>query len=193
MHSHALTVNSPLYQHASGDELPAAAAVYATTPARWLMLLAYAFGTIANAVLWITFAPVSTLAGQYYGVSTNSINMLSLVFMIGYLPGSLLAGYVFNRWGLQAGMRVGVCFNAAGAALRYLSSDTDTQARTGGFIIVLLGQCLGALGQPFSYLSLVSNLHRSLVRQGRTRTTKCELSFFSPCSYLMSSPRMLTP
>ena len=101
--------------------------IYQASCLRWLMLLAYGLATIANAVLWITFAPIASHTASYYHVSTNSVNLLSSVFMMAYLPGSLMAGYCFNRFGLRTGLWVGVILNAASAGLRYVSAGNDQQ------------------------------------------------------------------
>jgi len=38
-----------------------------------------------NQLLWITFAPITSSAATYYGVSDLSIGLLSVSFMIAYL------------------------------------------------------------------------------------------------------------
>ena len=119
------------------------------SPLRWLMLLIFALLNATNAILWISFASVSAQSGLYYGVGVNSVNLLSLVYMMLYLPASLFAAHVFSRHGLQAGMRWGAGLNLASAALRYASAGDNNAARTGGFALVLIGQILGACAQPF--------------------------------------------
>lgn len=50
--------------------------------ARWLMLALFCSVTFTNAYLWICFAPISTMAGEFLGVGSTAVNMLSLSFMI---------------------------------------------------------------------------------------------------------------
>ncbi len=78
----------------------------ASSRLRWLVLFLYGLQSICNAVLWITFAPVTAAAGWYFDTTDTGVNILSLTFMIVYLPGSIMAAWVFNRHGLRAGYRV---------------------------------------------------------------------------------------
>jgi FLVCR family MFS transporter 7 len=71
--------------------------------ARWVMLFLYGLLSITNAVIWITFAPIASLSATYYSTSVSNINILALTFMMAYLPGSLLAAWVFNKHGLGVG------------------------------------------------------------------------------------------
>ncbi len=47
-------------------------------PYRWVVLLAFMSIIVVNQLLWITFAPITSNAVQYYGVSELSIGLLSL-------------------------------------------------------------------------------------------------------------------
>ncbi len=47
--------------------------------------------TFTNAFIWITFAPIATYTKTYYGVTDFWVNMLSVSFMVLYLPGSLFS------------------------------------------------------------------------------------------------------
>ena len=52
---------------------------------RWIMLSVYMFIVAVNQMLWITFAPITTDATAYYGVSDIKIGILSMCFMIVYI------------------------------------------------------------------------------------------------------------
>lgn len=58
-----------------------------TTKIRWFMLFIYSLLTITNAGVWTTFAPIADQAGTFFNTSENGINMLSMIYMIVYLPG----------------------------------------------------------------------------------------------------------
>jgi FLVCR family MFS transporter 7 len=116
---------------------------------RWLMIFLYALQTIMNAVLWITFAPVTSAAATYFSTSTTVINMLSLMFMIVYLPGSIFAAWIFNRYGLRTGMFVGSFCNLLSAGVRYLAIGANHRARSAGLAIIVIGQFIGGMAQPF--------------------------------------------
>jgi FLVCR family MFS transporter 7 len=46
-------------------------------------------------------------------------------------------------------MLVGTLLNVAGAALRFAATRSDTSPQVGGYAILVAGQCLAALAQPF--------------------------------------------
>ena len=58
------------------------------------MLLAFALGTTTNAMLWITFASISSETKSLFQVSSTSVNTLSVIFMFCYLPGTLPVLYI---------------------------------------------------------------------------------------------------
>lgn len=62
---------------------------------RWYVLVVFACLQMANALLWVTFAPISDLAQHYFGASspygtTTAVNMLANIFLILYAPGSIM-------------------------------------------------------------------------------------------------------
>lgn len=66
---------------------------------RWVVLLAYMFVVAVNQLLWITFAPITSSAATYYGVSDLSIGLLSMSFMIVYVVISIPASWAIDTFG----------------------------------------------------------------------------------------------
>ena len=60
---------------------------------RWIVLSAFMFVIAINQLLWITFAPVTSRAAEYFGVSDLSIGLLSMSFMIVYILISIPASF----------------------------------------------------------------------------------------------------
>ena len=75
---------------------PTESSEYRVYPSRWLQLFLLSSLSMTNAILWINFASIADLASSYYRVSSLWINMLSISFMIFYLPGYLLSMYCIN-------------------------------------------------------------------------------------------------
>eukprot|EP01101_Sappina_pedata_P012052 TRINITY_DN8216_c0_g1_i1.p2 TRINITY_DN8216_c0_g1~~TRINITY_DN8216_c0_g1_i1.p2 ORF type:complete len:734 (-),score=126.68 TRINITY_DN8216_c0_g1_i1:14-2215(-) len=115
---------------------------YVLYKSRWLQVLWFCLASLANQFLWIAFSPIVTTTEKYYGVGSVAVNMLSLSFMIAYPPFVLVAGYVLDNMGYRFGMSVGIVMSIAGAWLRGCGGPS-------GFWLVMLGQCLAAVGQPF--------------------------------------------
>lgn len=121
--------------------------------ARWHMLAIFCGLTFTNAYLWISFSPIAALAEGYYGVSTTSVNALSVVFMLVYAPGSLAAVYIVTRSGLGPSIHLAALLNAAGGWVRYASVFVS---RGGGwplasYAVLLVGQVLVASGSTVSF------------------------------------------
>jgi sugar phosphate permease len=108
---------------------------------RWVMLSVYMLIVAVNQLLWITFAPITTDATQYYGVSDIKIGMLSMCFMIVFLVVSLPASWIIDTFGIRIGVGIGVLLTGIFGLLRGLVPADYT--------MLLLTQIGIAAGQPF--------------------------------------------
>jgi sugar phosphate permease len=115
--------------------------LYKVYPYRWVMLGVYMLMVAANQLLWITFAPVTSEAVKFYGVSDLKIGILSMCFMIVYLVVSIPASWIIDTYGIRAGVGTGALLTGIFGLLRGLvPSDYN---------LVLLTQIGIAVGQPF--------------------------------------------
>lgn len=110
-------------------------------PYRWVMLSVYMVIVAINQLLWITFAPITTDATLFFGVSDIKIGILSMCFMIVFIIFSLPASWVIDTYGLRIGVGIGAVFTGAFGLMRGLVSDNYT--------LVLIAQIGIAIGQPF--------------------------------------------
>ena len=108
---------------------------------RWVILGVYMFICAVNQLLWITFAPITSDAVQFYGVSDLKIGILSMCFMVVYLIISIPASYFIDTYGIRAGVGIGVAFTGIFGLLRGLVPSSYT--------MILLSQIGIAIGQPF--------------------------------------------
>ena len=78
---------------------------------RWTMLLLFCSLEGANALLWISFAPISDQVQNYFGggvySSVTAVNMLANVFLIFYGPGTVLAALSMKKYGLRNSLLLG--------------------------------------------------------------------------------------
>jgi MFS family permease len=110
-------------------------------PYRWVILLAFMSIIAVNQLLWITFAPITSNAVQYYRVSELSIGLLSLSFMIVYVLVSFPASWVIDTYGVRIGIGIGAALTGIFGLVRGLvASDYN---------LVLIAQIMIAIGQPF--------------------------------------------
>ena len=108
---------------------------------RWTILSIYMFLIAVNQMLWITFAPITSDATQYYGVSDLWIGILSMSFMIVYVVVSIPASWIIDKYGIRVGVGIGAAFTGIFGLLRgFVTTD---------FTLLLIAQVGIAIGQPF--------------------------------------------
>ncbi len=108
---------------------------------RWVVLLAFMLVVVLNQLLWITFAPITSSAAMYYGVSDLSIGLLSMSFMIVYIVVSIPASWVIDTYGIRVAVGIGTALTGIFGLLRGLWAANYT--------LVLVAQIGIAIGQPF--------------------------------------------
>lgn len=108
---------------------------------RWVVLLAFMFVVAINQLLWITFAPITSSAAAYYGVSDLGIGFLSMIFMIVYIVISIPASWMIDTYGIRVAVGIGAAMTGIFGLLRGLLARDYT--------LVLIAQIGIAIGQPF--------------------------------------------
>jgi MFS family permease len=108
---------------------------------RWVVLLAFMCAILANQTLWITFAPITGSAAEYYGVSDLSIGLLSMSFMIVYIVVSIPASWTIDTYGIKVAVGIGAALTGVFGLLRGLLAPS--------YALVLISQIGIAVGQPF--------------------------------------------
>lgn len=108
---------------------------------RWTILSIYMFLVAVNQMLWITFAPITSDATKYYGVSDIWIGILSMCFMIVFVVVSIPASWIIDKYGIRVGVGIGAAFTGIFGLLRgFVTTDFD---------LLLMAQVGIAIGQPF--------------------------------------------
>lgn len=108
---------------------------------RWIVLVVYMFIVAVNQLLWITFAPITTEATNYYHVTDLQIGILSMCFMLVYLVVSFPASWVIDKYGIRIGIGIGAVLTGGFGLMRGFAG-TD-------YTILLIAQIGVAAGQPF--------------------------------------------
>ncbi len=108
---------------------------------RWIVLLLFMFVNITLQVLWISFAPVRSLAETFYGVDTLSIDLLALSFMIVYIPFTFLSAWIIDKYGFRIGAGIGALIAGVFGFLRFFAFND--------YLLVLIFQIGIGIGQPF--------------------------------------------
>lgn len=105
---------------------------------RWRLITAFALVGAATQLVWLTYAPVTTVAAEHFGVSESAVGWLANMFPLLYVVLAIPAGILLDRW-FRPALIAGAVLTALGAGLRLLHD---------GFAVVLLGQTIVAVAQP---------------------------------------------
>jgi len=108
---------------------------------RYVVLMVFMAVIAANQLLWISFAPITGTAAQFYGVSDLAIGLLSMIFMIVFIIASIPASWVIDTYGIRVGVGIGAVLTGVFGLLRGVFGADFTG--------VLIAQIGIAIGQPF--------------------------------------------
>jgi MFS family permease len=108
---------------------------------RWIVLLAFALIALMTQVLWITFAPITSAAAQFYQKPDLMIGLLSMSFMIVYIVVVLPSAWAIDTWGFKRAVGFGAVLSAVFALARGIFASN--------FTVVLVSTIGIAVGQPF--------------------------------------------
>lgn len=92
----------------------------------------------------IAFSPVARASPE-----PAPLVLRSLIFMLMYLPGTLLSAYHQERYGLRFSLLFGHGLTAVGIAVKYLAGLIPLSAGPARYAVTLMGQTIAAVGQPY--------------------------------------------
>ncbi len=120
------------------EQLPGQYRVYGY---RWVVLAVFMLVNFTIQILWISYATIISEASHYYGVSHQMITLLSMVFMIAFIPLSLPAAWVIDTRGFRVAVGFGVILMGVFGITRGLAGSNYALA---------LASTIGiAIAQPF--------------------------------------------
>src|SRR6476659_3599371 len=132
-------------------------------PYRWVVLMAF-MGIIAvNQLLWITFAPITSNAVEFYKVSELGVGLLSLIFLIVYIFVSFPASWAIDTYGIRIGVGIGAALTGIFGLMRGLVASD--------YKLVLVAQIGIAIGQPFILNAVTTVAARWFPREERATAT----------------------
>jgi sugar phosphate permease len=108
---------------------------------RWVVLGAFMAVNLTIQTLWISYAPVSSKAQDYYGVSSAAIGTLAISFMLAYLPFSFVASQLITHRGFRFAAGLGALLAGVSGVARGLVGSS--------FALALLATVGAAIAQPF--------------------------------------------
>ena len=74
---------------------------------RWVVLTVFMLINLTMQTLWITYAPITGPAATFYGVGDLQIGLLSMSFMIAFIPLSIPVSWVIDTYGFRLAVSIG--------------------------------------------------------------------------------------
>lgn len=108
---------------------------------RWVVLAVFMFINLSIQMLWITYAPITGVAAEFYGVSDLQIGLLSMTFMIAFIPLSIPASWVIDTYGFHIAVGLGSLLMGVFGLLRGFAGEN--------YSLVLWSTVGIAAAQPF--------------------------------------------
>ena len=118
---------------------------YSYPKKRWFILAIFMFLNLTIELQWLTHAPISRVAEEYYsnqlGSSWLNIDSLSIVYMLVFLLLSLPASYVIDTYGIKKGIGLAAIFTIIGSVIKAFGASS--------LMTVFIGQVFLSIAQPF--------------------------------------------
>jgi len=108
---------------------------------RWVVLFFFSLVTLIIQIQWLTFAPIASEAKAIYSVSSMSIDLLSLIFMIVFVIVCIPASYIIDKFGLKIGVGIGVILTGIFGMMKGIYAADYT--------MIVIAQVGLAIAQPF--------------------------------------------
>jgi len=112
---------------------------------RWVLLFVFVFNSVVNNLVWLTFAPITALADDYYSKSDFEVNLVSLIFLLIGVIFCMPSSWLMDKKGLKPCMFMCAGVTLFGCWLRCITYFIEP---SGGFWLVLIGTCILAFAQP---------------------------------------------
>ena len=115
------------------------------TTSRFAVLAVFCAGNGLNEMMQLTFSPIYAATQTAFNVSSETVTLLPAVYLLAFIPASIVLAFLRVRWGLRTCLVAGASIQCLGAILRYIACVV---APAHSFPLLLFGQTLAALAQP---------------------------------------------
>lgn len=108
---------------------------------RWVVLIVFMLINLTMQTLWISYAPITGPAATFYGVGDLQIGILSMAFMIAFIPLSIPVSWLIDTYGFRLAASIGAVMMGAFGVMRGLAGSN--------YNLVLWSTIGIAAAQPF--------------------------------------------
>ncbi|KAF0300149.1 Feline leukemia virus subgroup C receptor-related protein 2 [Amphibalanus amphitrite] len=110
---------------------------------RWAILLLFCLYSMTNAFQWIQYAIINNIVARYWDVSAATVDWLSMVYMVVYVPLIFPATWLIDKKGLRVPILLGSFGTMLAAWIKVGSLSPDR------FYVTFIGQTVAAVAQIF--------------------------------------------
>jgi MFS transporter, FLVCR family, MFS-domain-containing protein 7 len=148
---------------------------------RWIVLIIFVLSGVANALVLLSWSPISDIASDYWGnIGATAVNLLAVSFQIMYIPGTALSAKTMKVTDLRTTMILGGLLSSVGCVVRWVGGfgrDNGNFTPVFSYSLVLLGTVIVATAQPF-YLNMPAKIAAAwfAVQERDVATTLCSLA-----------------
>ncbi|XP_038582466.1 feline leukemia virus subgroup C receptor-related protein 1 [Micropterus salmoides] len=110
---------------------------------RFAVLAVFSLYSLVNAFQWIQYSIITNVFTQYYGVTNDKVDWLSIVYMVVYVPLIFPATWLLDWKGLRLTALLGAGLNCVGAWLKCASVSPER------FGVTVTAQVICSVAQVF--------------------------------------------
>ena len=110
---------------------------------RWLIVLLFSSYSLCNSYQWIQYGIISNIFMRFYDVDTFTIDWMSMIYMLTYIPFIFPVTWLLDKKGLRTVALVATALNCAGTWIKVVSVRPDL------FAVTFLGQFCCSCAQVF--------------------------------------------
>ncbi|XP_062406213.1 heme transporter FLVCR2-like isoform X4 [Sardina pilchardus] len=110
---------------------------------RWLIVLLFSSYSLCNSYQWIQYGIINNIFMKFYGVDTFTIDWMSMIFMLTYIPFIFPVTWLLDKKGLRVIALIATAMNCVGTWIKVASARPDL------FAVTFLGQFCSSFAQVF--------------------------------------------
>jgi len=110
---------------------------------RWLIVVLFSCYSLCNSFQWIQYGIISNIFMRFYGVDAFTIDWMSMIYMLTYIPFIFPVTWLLDRRGLRVVALLATALNCAGTWVKVGSVRPDL------FAVTFLGQFCCSCAQVF--------------------------------------------
>lgn len=110
---------------------------------RWVIVLLFSSYSLCNSYQWIQYGIINNIFMKFYGVDTFTIDWMSMIYMLTYIPFIFPVTWLLDKKGLRVIALVATALNCLGTWIKVASVRQDL------FPVTFLGQFCASLAQVF--------------------------------------------